>query len=222
MERNADDMPATPREDAVRSEDRGAMSAGGATNSGGSVAGQGGYGNTGDESGTAAYGIGSAGTPSALGGGATERTGTIEEHRGLADRAGSAAETAKDKLADVGSAVKEKAADVGSTVREKAGSAKNSLADMLESGADKLRQRSQGGTLAAADAAGGTTAVSTDKVAQATDKLAGGMQATADWLREADLDNLRSGIETQVREHPGRTLLIALGAGYLLGKAFRK
>jgi hypothetical protein len=29
------------------------------------------------------------------------------------------------------------------------------------------------------------------------------------------------GIEQQVKEHPGRTLLIAAGLGYLLGKALR-
>ena len=53
-------------------------------------------------------------------------------------------------------------------------------------------------------------------------QVAGGMQATADWLREADLDTMRAGVERQVKEHPGRTLLIAVGLGYLLGKAFRK
>ena len=64
--------------------------------------------------------------------------------------------------------------------------------------------------------------VSGDGVSQVTDKVAGGMQATADWLRDADLDGMRSGVERQVKEHPGRTLLIAVGLGYLLGKAFRK
>jgi hypothetical protein len=29
-------------------------------------------------------------------------------------------------------------------------------------------------------------------------------------------------VERQVKDHPGRTLLVALGVGYLLGKAFRK
>jgi hypothetical protein len=48
------------------------------------------------------------------------------------------------------------------------------------------------------------------------------MQATADWLRDADIDNLREGVERQVKEHPGRTLLVAVGLGYLLGKAFRR
>lgn len=48
------------------------------------------------------------------------------------------------------------------------------------------------------------------------------MQATADFLRDADLQGMKTGIERQVKEHPGRTLLIAAGLGYILGRAFRK
>jgi hypothetical protein len=60
------------------------------------------------------------------------------------------------------------------------------------------------------------------RIATATNQLAGGLQASADWLREADLDGVKSGLERQVKEHPGRTLAVAVGVGYLLGKAFRK
>jgi hypothetical protein len=134
---------------------------------------------------------------------------------GLADRAKSAAGTAGDKLADV-----------GSTVRDKAGSLKNSLADALESGAERLRaQGAGGGQLAGASATGGSTDMvsdGTNRLAATTNQLAGGMQASADWLRDADLDGLKSGIERQVKEHPGRSLAVAVGLGYLLGKAFRK
>ena len=48
------------------------------------------------------------------------------------------------------------------------------------------------------------------------------------WLRgtrtgtRADIDGLKTSIERQVKEHPGRTLLIAIGMGYLIGKAFRR
>lgn len=129
---------------------------------------------------------------------------------GLADRARDLAGNAQDKLADV-----------GSNVRERAGNLKDSLADALETGADRLRARGGDGQLAGAG--GGSIAMSEDgRVAQVTDRVAGGMQATADWLRDADLDGLKSGVERQVKEHPGRTLLIAVGVGYLLGKAFRK
>ena len=135
--------------------------------------------------------------------------------QGLADRARGFAGTAQEKLADV-----------GSSVRERAGTMKNSLADALTSGADKLRQRgTQGGSTAqyAGATESGSVAVESDgRTTQVTKKVASGMDATADWLREADLAGLRTSIEGQVKEHPGRTLLIAAGLGYLLGKALRK
>jgi hypothetical protein len=40
-------------------------------------------------------------------------------------------------------------------------------------------------------------------------------------LRDADIESLKAGLERQVKEHPGRTLLIAAGLGYLIGRAFR-
>ena len=135
---------------------------------------------------------------------------------GLADRARGFAGTAQEKLADV-----------GSSVRERAGTMKNSLADALTSGADKLRHRGTSSSGSTAQYAGatdaGTVAVESDgRTTKVTNKVASGMDATADWLRDADLAGLRTSIEGQVKEHPGRTLLIAAGLGYLLGKALRK
>ena len=133
---------------------------------------------------------------------------------GMADRARSAASTAGEKLAGV-----------GSTVRDRAGTLKGTLADALESGAERLRQQGAGGgQIAGAAATSGSAAIIADdnRLGQASNQLAGGMQGAADWLREADLDNVKSGIERQVKEHPGRSLAVAVGLGYLLGKAFRK
>jgi hypothetical protein len=48
------------------------------------------------------------------------------------------------------------------------------------------------------------------------------MKSSADWIRDADLDKLKDGVAKQVKEHPARTLLVALGAGFLLGKALRR
>ncbi len=135
---------------------------------------------------------------------------TSGENAGLMDRARDIAGGAQDRLADVGSAI-----------REKTGGAKDSLADALESGADKLRQRVGGGQMAGATATGGSVGVNDGRVAQISDRVASGMDATAEWLREADLDSIKVAVERQVREHPGRTLLIAAGLGYLIGKAFR-
>ncbi len=137
------------------------------------------------------------------------------ESGGVADRARNAMGTAQEKLADA-----------GSTVRDRAGSLKNSLADALESGAEKLRQQAAGGgQTAGAAATGGSVGMladSSNRTTELSNQVAGGLQASADWLRDADLDGLRSGLERQVKEHPGRTLAVAVGLGYLLGKAIRK
>ena len=171
-----------------------------------------GYGNTGDVSGAQGYGAGSTADV-----GQAYPNSTTEPSHGLTDRARDVAGTAQEKLADV-----------GSTVRDRAGQMKNSLADALHSGADKLRQRSTttSGTnapLAGATDTGSVAVPAADsRAAQVGNRVASGMDATADWLRDADLDGLKTGLERQVKEHPGRTLLIAAGLGYLLGKAFRR
>ena len=173
------------------------------------------FGNTGSTSGAQGYGASSTANVG-QGFSNSEAVETGGQGQGFSDRAREIAGSAQDKLADV-----------GSTVRERAGNLKNSLADALVTGADKLRQRGQapggaGGQLAGATTSGGLAVEGDGRVAQVTDRVAGGMEATADWLREADLDSLKSGIERQVQEHPGRSLLIAVGLGYLLGKALRK
>jgi ElaB/YqjD/DUF883 family membrane-anchored ribosome-binding protein len=134
---------------------------------------------------------------------------------GLTDRARDAMGTAQEKLADA-----------GSSVRDRAGSLKNSLADALESGAERLRQQAAGGGQTAGAAATGESvgmiADRANRMGEMSNQVAGGLQASADWLRDADLDGLKSGLERQVKEHPGRTLAVAVGLGYLLGKAIRK
>lgn len=112
------------------------------------------------------------------------------------------------------------AADAGTSVRDRAGNIKTFLADALQSSAERLR----GGEIQAARGTGASADVVTNggALAQTSNQLAGGLQGAADWIRDADLDGLQSGIERQVKEHPGRSLAIAVGLGYLLGKAIRR
>jgi ElaB/YqjD/DUF883 family membrane-anchored ribosome-binding protein len=177
------------------------------------------FGNTG--SGGTAGGATNSGFGSGTGN--TSNTGTSDasfsrdtgtDAGGLADRARGAASTAQEKLADV-----------GSQVRDGAGNLKNTIANALESGAERLRQQGAGGgQFAGAAATGGSTEMvgEQNRLAQTTNQLAGGMQGAADWLRDADLDGMKTSLEQQVKNHPGRTLAIAVGVGYLLGKAFRR
>ncbi|HJP84527.1 MAG TPA: hypothetical protein VJ852_00930 [Gemmatimonadaceae bacterium] len=108
---------------------------------------------------------------------------------------------------------------VGSSVKDKAAGLPGLLADGLEAGAKALKQKQP----APVTGDGSSVAVSNDSsITAVTDSLASGMQSSADWLRQADLDQLKAGVENQVKEHPARSLLIALGAGYLIGKALRR
>ena len=103
-------------------------------------------------------------------------------------------------------------------VKDKARELQSTLADRLDAGAEKLRQRSQSTTVASATEGGSVSASADTRMANMQDSVARGMNKSADWLRNGDL---KADIERQVRENPGRSLLIALGLGYVLGKAFR-
>lgn len=113
----------------------------------------------------------------------------------------------------VGSKVK----GVASTVRQKASTLPALIANGLEAGANALRQNKVATVSETGSAVSGDSSI-----AAVTDTLATGMQSSADWIRDADLDKLKSGVEKQVKEHPARSLLVALGAGYLIGKALRR
>jgi hypothetical protein len=115
--------------------------------------------------------------------------------------------------------------NAGMQLRDRAGRLKDSLADALETGAEKLRARGAGGgQIAGASATGGATEMVTDgrRVAGAANQLAGGMQASADWLRDADADSVKSDLQRQVKEHPVRALAVAVGLGVLLRRALRR
>jgi len=200
-----------------RNDDLSGTGLGGSTGStagstGGSTGGAG-FGNSGDLSGTSGYGSLGGGT-----GAASASVGNIGTTTGAGVGSTEGATGLKDRARDLASSAGERLADVGSTVRERAGTAKTSLADMLDAGADRLRGRTESatgvdGTLAVADSG---------KMGQVNDRLASGMQSAANVLRDTDWDGIRTGVERQVKENPGRSLLVAVGIGYLLGKALRR
>jgi hypothetical protein len=111
--------------------------------------------------------------------------------------------------------MKDTAREKLNVTKEKAYNLKATLADKLEQGAEKLRHKTSTTT---------ATEMGADaekKARRASDKVAAGMENTAGWLRNADVDSMKSGLESQVRSNPGRTLLVALGLGYVVGRLFR-
>jgi len=112
--------------------------------------------------------------------------------------------------------VQDKVEQSAETIRERAVQLKTQLADKLETGAGRLRQRATD-TAKIDDA----IAMTKEKVADASDRVASGMERSAEWLRSANLSAAQQRLERQVRENPGRALLIAGAIGYLLGRAFK-
>ena len=169
---------------------------------------------------------GTAGTSGASGGfGSTGGAATGgASHLGSASEPGTYGSTGGG-TATHDSALRGGAKDRFGRAKEKAGEVKATLADKLEAGAQRLQQRAgRPEAVAGVTADGSTTALATqqDAMAKASEKVAGGMRSTADWLRNNDLETMRDGIEKEVRTNPGRSLLVAAVAGYLLGKAFRR
>ncbi len=147
----------------------------------------------------------------------SETSGTLgrESLGGGSGRLEQRAEDAKESVKERLDATKDTAREKLGATREKASHLKATLADKLEQGADKLRHKSANTTV---------TEVGADterKARKASDKVASGMESTADWIRNADVDSMKSGLEKQVRTNPGRTLLVALGLGYVVGRIFR-
>ena len=47
------------------------------------------------------------------------------------------------------------------------------------------------------------------------------LDTSAEYLRGHDIDEMRNDLEREIRSHPIKSIAIALGAGYLLGRIFK-
>ncbi len=96
-------------------------------------------------------------------------------------------------------------------MEERANDALNRGADVLESAAQRL------GGLAGQGGQGGAMGRAGDLASQA----AGTMESTARYLRDNDVRALQGDLERMTREKPLQTLLVAVAAGWVLGKILR-
>lgn len=185
---------------------------------GGSAGGSGESANPGFQNTGAGYGSGGMNTGSA-GSASFGSAGTANQGYDTTESSRGARETAKEKLGQARNVASEKLGQA----RSKAHDLKNRFADQLDAGADRLRTRGTAGEPAYATG-DGMSAISAPASTQdrVGDKVAGGMHSTAEWLRQNDLDSMKRGVEEQVRTNPGRSLLIAAVAGYLIGKVIRR
>ena len=205
-------MAATPNDNLYGS---GSSSSG--SNSGlGSSSGADSFGVTGTGAGQSAssgsYGAGSGSLSGTAGDVGSMDLGTgTSSSQGLGDRLHGAKDAASDKLGQA----KDMAGERLGQAKEKASQLKATLADKLDAGANSLRQQ---GTSGGAMGLEGSSSAANPQLQKLADTGATALQKSAQFLREGDL---KGSIEEQVRTNPGRTLLIALGVGYALGKVIR-
>lgn len=166
----------------------------------------------GQDASTGAYGSGSGSLSGTAGNVGNLDLGASSSSQSAADKLHGARDAAADKL----SQAKDMANERLGQVRERASQLTATLADKLEAGATSLRNKSgSGDAMGLADDASANANPQLQKLASTG---ATALEKSAQFLRDGDL---KGSIETQVRTNPGRTLLIAVGVGYALGKLLR-
>jgi len=104
-----------------------------------------------------------------------------------------------------GGGVMEKAKDYGKTAVQKVDQNRDKAAGLLTTGAQKVRQW------------GGNT-----QYGQQIETAAQGLEKAANYVRERDLNAMGGDVGNWVRQSPTQAVVVALGAGFLLGYAMKR
>jgi ElaB/YqjD/DUF883 family membrane-anchored ribosome-binding protein len=119
--------------------------------------------------------------------------------------AGEIADDARGKVQQVAGDVQEKAAQLGTQATDQINSAMTSAGHELHTLAQTVRE-------GAPDA----------KVRDLADSTAGALERSGTYLENANLETVRSDLETMIRDHPVESLLVGVGVGFLLARSMRR
>lgn len=111
------------------------------------------------------------------------------------------------QLSQAANQAKQKASEMGRTAVQKADQARESAAGALQSAADTLRDKGQGAP---------------GKVGELASTAAQKLETTAEYMRNHDMNDMLSGLESSVRRNPGIALVAAAAFGFLLGSTLKK
>jgi ElaB/YqjD/DUF883 family membrane-anchored ribosome-binding protein len=114
----------------------------------------------------------------------------------------------KDKVAGAADTAREKAGEVAQSATQSIDAQRDTVAGSLDTVATNLRDRAE-------QIPGG--ARTTQMAQTAADRI----EHASTYLREHEVSDIMTDVEAFVRTHPTQSLLIALGAGFLLGRAVR-
>ena len=131
----------------------------------------------------------------------TSNTGSINPTSGNIGSMGTAGQSGQGS----GGGVMEKAKDYGKTAVQKVDQNRDKAASLLTTGAQKVRQW------------GGNT-----QYGQKVETAAQGLEKAANYVRERDLNAMGGDVGNWVRQSPTQAVLVALGAGFLLGYTMKR
>lgn len=110
--------------------------------------------------------------------------------------------------------------DIPAVPAGKIGNVKNAVADNLTKAAEVLHDKSDSTINVAKekfDLAAQYGQKATEKVSQLGHKAADMLDASARYVRDLEPQKVKETVQTQFREHPGTSLLIAGAVGFIIG-----
>jgi hypothetical protein len=114
----------------------------------------------------------------------------------------------KDRVSDIATKVKDKAGHAAGTVSDRLDQQRETAAEGLERAAATMHDRAE-------SVPGGP------KMVNLTHSIAGGMESTASYLREHDLNQMGKDVMNLCRRYPTQSLVAALAVGFLIGRSRR-
>jgi len=123
------------------------------------------------------------------------------------DPASNAFTAAGERVADAASQVKDKVGDFGRTAAERIDKNRDSAASGIQSAAVTLHEKAE-------SLPGG------EKVTSLAHATADKLSSTADYVRDHNVNQMMTDVETLVKNNPGRSLLAAAVVGFLVCRAF--
>lgn len=114
----------------------------------------------------------------------------------------------KDKAADAAGTAKDKASEMTHKATDKVDERRGQTAETMDTAAAQLRERGE-------SLPGGER--TTEMASMAADKV----EATSTYIRDHDVDDMMTDLETFVRSHPTQSLVAAGVAGFLVGRMLR-
>ena len=123
-----------------------------------------------------------------------------------------------DGVADESASLGTKISDTARQMRNKVSDFGRSTADKIDENRDAAASGLQKAAMAIHDNAGSLPGG--EKVTGLAHDAANSLSSTANYVRDHDVNKMMADVESLVKNNPGPSLLVAVGIGFLLGRAF--